>query len=315
MCWCRERPEPPVRPGVPVALAARVRPEALGGLAVRFHPAALGAPEARLPPATPPAPEVRLHPAALGAPEARPPPVAPPAPEARLPPEAPPVPGARFHPAALGAPEARLPPEAPPVPGVRSHPEDPLAPGVRSHPEDPPAPGARLHPEAPPVPGARFRLEDPVVRGSPGVPGDRDSLWGLGGPVLPGGRESPGMGSRRNRTRQHFWVGGIWGVCCCLTYCITAFLEDIFIPEYAAGEKGVKSAPVPIWGRRKLCQEFLELGAGSPMVTGWKPSPWTSLDSRTIRKELGSAALAAFCTRYISRLLQAHITTCRVSPL
>ena len=291
MCWCRERPEPPVRPGAPVALAARVRPEALGGLAVRFHPAALGAPEARLPPVAPPVPEDRLHPEA------------PPAPEVRLHPAAPPVPEVRLRPAALGAPEGRLPPEAPPVPGVRSHPEAPLA------------PGARLHPEDPPVPAARFRLEDPVVRGSPVVPGARDSLWAPEGPVLPGGRESPGMGSRRNRTRQHFWAGGIWGVCCCLTYCITAFLEDIFIPEYAAGEKGVKSAPVPIWGRRKLCQEFLVLGAGSPMVTGWKPSPWTSLDSRTIRKELGSAALAAFCTRYISRLLQAHITTCRVSPL
>lgn len=297
MCWCRERPEPPVRPGVPVALAARVRPEALGGLAVRFHPAALGGPETRFHPVAPPAPEVRLHPAALGAPEAR------------LPPEAPPAPEVRLRPAALGAPEGRLPPEAPPVPGVRSHPEAPPVPGIRSHPGDPLAPGVRLHPEA------RFRLEDPVVRGSPGVPGARDSLWAPEGPVLPGGRESPGMGSRRNRTRQHFWAGGIWGVCCCLTYCITAFLEDIFIPEYAAGEKGVKSAPVPIWGRRKLCQEFLVLGAGSPMVTGWKPSPWTSLDSRTIRKELGSAALAAFCTRYISRLLQAHITTCRVSPL
>ena len=285
MCWCRERPEPPVRPGVPVALAARVRPEALGGLAVRFHPVA------------PPAPEVRLHPEA------------PPAPEVRLRPAGPPAPEVRLRPAALGAPEGRLPPEAPPVPGVRSHPEDPLAPGARLHPEDPPVPGGRFRP------GARFRLEDPVVRGSPGVPGARDNLWGLGVPVLPGARESPGMGSRRNRTRQHFWAGGIWGVCCCLTYCITAFLEDIFIPEYAAREKGVKSAPVPIWGRRKLCQEFLELGAGSPMVTGWKPSPWTSLDSRTIRKELGSAALAAFCTRYISRLLQAHITTCRVSPL
>ena len=258
MCWCRERPEPPVRPGVPAA---------------------------RLPPGAPPAPEARLHPAALGDPAVR------------LPPGDPPVPGVRLHPAALGVPE------------VRSHPGDPLAPGVRLHPGGPLAPGVRLHPEA------RFRLEDPVVRGSPGVPGARDSLWAPEGPVLPGGRESPGMGSRRNRTRQHFWAGGIWGVCCCLTYCITAFLEDIFIPEYAAGEKGVKSAPVPIWGRRKLCQEFLVLGAGSPMVTGWKPSPWTSLDSRTIRKELGSAALAAFCTRYISRLLQAHITTCRLSPL
>ena len=285
MCWCRERPEPPVRPGVPVALAARVRPEALGGLAVRFHPAALGGPETRFHPVAPPAPEARLHP------------------------EAPPAPEVRLRPAALGAPEGRLPPEDPPVPGVRSHPEDPLAPGARLHPGDPPVPGGRFRP------GARFRLEDPVVRGSPGVPGARDSLWAPEGPVLPGGRESPGMGSRRNRTRQHFWAGGIWEVCCCLSYCITAFLEDIFIPEYAAREKSVKNAPVPNRDRRKLCQEFLELGAGSPMVTGWKPSPWTSLDSRTIRKELGSAALAAFCTRYISRLLQAHITTCRVSPL
>lgn len=309
MCWCRERPEPPVRPGVPVALAARV------------HPAALGAPEARFHPVAPPAPEVRLRPAALGDPEVRLHPEAPPAPEARLHPEAPLAPEVRFRPEAPPVPEARLPPVAPPVPGGRSHPGALGVPEVRSHPEDPLAPGARLHPEAPPVPGgrfrpgARFRLEDPVVRGSPGVPGARDNLWGLGVPVLPGARESPGMGSRRNRTRQHFWAGGIWGVCCCLSYCITAFLEDIFIPEYAAGEKSVKSAPVPIWGRRKLCQEFLVLGAGSPMVTGWKPSPWTSLDSRTIRKELGSAALAAFCTRYISRLLQAHITTCRVSPL
>ena len=300
MCWCRERPEPPVRPGVPVALGdpeVRFHPAALGDPEVRFHPEALGNPEARLHPVAPPAPEVRLHPAALGAPEARFHPVAPPAPEVRL------------RPAALGAPEGRLPPEVPPVPGVRSHPEDPLAPEVRLRPAAPPVPGGRFRP------GTRFRLEDPVVRGSPVVPGARDSLWAPEGPVLPGGRESPGMGSRRNRTRQHFWAGGIWGVCCCLTYCITAFLEDIFIPEYAAGEKDVKSAPVPIWGRRKLCQEFLVLGAGSPMVTGWKPSPWTSLDSRTIRKELGSAALAAFCTRYISRLLQAHITTCRVSPL
>lgn len=285
MCWCQERPEPPVRPGVPVALAARVRPEALGGLAVRFRPAALGVPG------------VRLHPEALGDPEAR------------LHPEAPLVPGARFHPAALGDPEARFHPVAPPAPEVRLHPAALGAPEVRLRPAALGAPEGRFRP------GARFRLEDPVVRGSPGVPGARDSLWAPEGPVLPGGRESPGMGSRRNRTRQHFWAGGIWGVCCCLTYCITAFLEDIFIPEYAAGEKDVKSAPVPIWGRRKLCQEFLVLGAGSPMVTGWKPSPWTSLDSRTIRKELGSAALAAFCTRYISRLLQAHITTCRVSPL
>ena len=289
MCWCRERPEPPVRPGVPVALGdpeVRFHPAALGDPEVRFHPEALGNPEARFHPVAPPAPEVRLHPAALGAPEARLPPVAPPAPEARLHPEAPPAPEVRLRPGALGAPEGRLPPEAPPVPGGRFR------------------------------PGARFRLEDPVVRDSPGDLGGRDSLWGPGGPVLPGGRESPGMGSRRNRTRQHFWAGGIWRAYrCCLSCCITAFLEDIFIPEYAAGEKGVKSAPVPIWGRRKLCQEFLVLGAGSPMVTGWKPSPWTSLDSRTIRKELGSAALAAFCTRYISRLLQAHITTCRVSPL
>ena len=285
MCWCQERPEPPVRPGVPVALAARVRPEALGGLAVRFRPAALGVPG------------VRLHPEALGDPEAR------------LHPEAPLVPGARFHPAALGDPEARFHPVAPPAPEVRLHPAALGAPEVRLRPAALGAPEGRFRP------GARFRLEDPVVRGSPGVPGARDSLWAPEGPVLPGGRESPGMGSRRNRTRQHFSAGGIWGVCCCLTYCITAFLEDIFIPEYAAGEKDVKSAPVPIWGRRKLCQEFLVLGAGSPMVTGWKPSPWTSLDSRTIRKELGSAALAAFCTRYISRLLQAHITTCRVSPL
>ena len=120
-------------------------------------------------------------------------------------------PEVRLHPAALGAPEGRLPPEAPPVPGGRFR------------------------------PGARFRLEDPVVRGSLGVPGARDSLWAPEGPVLPGGRESPGMGSRRNRTRQHFWAGGIWRAYrCCLSCCITAFLEDIFIPEYAAGEKGVK---------------------------------------------------------------------------
>ena len=235
--------------------------------------------------------------------------MAPPAPEVRLRPAGPPDPGVRLHPEAPGDPAARVHPAALGVPEVQSHPGAPLAPGARLHPEDPPVPGGRFRP------GVRFRLEDPVARGSPGVPGARDSLWAPEGPVLPGGRESPGMGSRRNRTRQHFWAGGIWGVCYCLTYCITAFLEDIFIPEYAAGEKGVKSAPVPIWGRRKLCQEFLVLGAGSPMVTGWKPSPWTSLDSRTIRKELGSAALAAFCTRYISRLLQAHITTCRVSPL
>ena len=312
MCWCREHPEPPVRPGVPAALGdpeVRFHPAALGNPEARFHPVAPPAPEARLHPEAPPVPGARSHPGALGDPAARFRPAALGAPEARLPPEAPPAPEVRLRPAALGAPEGRLPPEAPPVPGVRSHPEDPLAPGARLHPEDPLVLEVRFHP------GARFRLEDPVVRGSPGIPGARDSLWAPEGPVLPGGRESPGMGSRRNRTRQHFWAGGIWGVCCCLTYCITAFLEDIFIPEYAAGEKGVKSAPVPIWGRRKLCQEFLVLGAGSPMVTGWKPSPWTSLDSRTIRKELGSAALAAFCTRYISRLLQAHITTCRVSPL
>ena len=67
-----------------------------------------------------------------------------------------------------------------------------------------------------------------------------------------------------------------------------------------------------------LMQELLQSGynyrlfASSTWATRvtWKPSPSTSLDSRIIMKDLSSISFTACSTRYISLLLQAHITTC-----